>query len=693
MWKRSLLTISNRSYISLLVTQNSSYSRIISTTLHRNNRLIIQNNFRSYSKGYRRNKGITKNQKNEKPKKLTFTIPDYISVDKLSNLLNCRVQTVVKDLKNLGFKNITNDYIINKEYIELILQEYNYEIPSSTSSITSTNVYNELKDPLNPKLLESRPPIVTIMGHVDHGKTTIIDYLRKSSVVSQEHGGITQHIGAFQVTTPVSKKKITFLDTPGHAAFLKMRERGANITDIIVLVVSIEDSIMPQTKEAIKHIKNSGNQLIVAITKIDKIGNMKEREKKIEKVTNDLILNEIMVEKIGGDVQVIPISAKDGENMDLLEESIILLSDMMDIKTENSRNTMSEGFVIESEMKNTIGNVATILVRKGTLNNQSILLCGNTYCKVRSILGDAEKKVPKALPSQAVEVSGWKELPHVGDEFIQVKSEAIAKKYISKREALIEVEKNASRVDKLNDERYAESIRQKEAKNKDELDEDEDETTTTNVSIGPKLVNFIIKADVSGSAEAIEESIQDLGNEEVQCGVISSSVGVPTETDLKMAEISNSEILCFNLENLPNDVINNKHGVSVKKFNVIYKLIETVVEILENNMKKTFEKNIVATVDIKDIFEFNMKKKIIKIAGCKVNNGQINRNSKVQVVRGENKEIVYDGTLSSIKHGKDDISSASKGRECGITFNGNFEQFKAGDKILVYEEVEIPRHL
>lgn len=654
----------------------------------------ILSQYRSYAKNYKRNKTLSKSKKNEKPKKLTFTIPDYISVDKLSNLLNCRVQTVLNDLKDLGFKNISNSYILNKEYIELILQEYNYELPSTTSSLNSSNVYDELKDPLNPKLLESRPPIVTIMGHVDHGKTTIIDYLRKSSVVAQEHGGITQHIGAFQVVTPVSKKKITFLDTPGHAAFLKMRERGANITDIIVLVVSIEDSIMPQTKEAIKHIKNSGNQLIVAITKIDKVSNSKEREKRLEKITNDLISNDIMVEKIGGDVQVIPISAKDGENMDLLEESIILLSDMMDIKTENSKNTMTEGYIIESQMKSTMGNIATILVRRGTLNTQSVILCGNTYCKVRSILGDSNTKITKALPSQAVEVSGWKELPHVGDEFIQVKSEAIAKKYISKRDALLEVEKSADRVNKLNEERYAEILKQKEAKEKEEKDDDDDdENSTTTVITGPKMVNFIVKADVSGSAEAIKESIEHLGNEEVQCCVISSSVGVPTDSDLKMAEITNSEILCFNLDNLPNDVINNKQHVTVSKYNVIYKLIETVVATLESNMKKMFEKNIVATVDIKNIFEFTLKKKIIKIAGCKVNNGQITRNSKVQVVRGENKDVIYEGTLSSIKHGKDDIASASKGRECGITFNDNFEQFEAGDKVLVYEEVEIPRHL
>lgn len=694
MWKRTTLITALKHTKYLLSLRKANHVATPGIFYTRRNMNLSQ--IRLYASGYRKNKSIlNKNQKNNKPKHLTFTIPDYISVDKLSNLLNCRVQALIKDLKHLGFTNITNDYILNKEYVELILQEYNYDLSSVTASLSSYNMYDELKSPLNLKLLVSRPPIVTIMGHVDHGKTTIIDYLRKSSVVSQEHGGITQHIGAFQITAPISKKKITFLDTPGHAAFLKMRERGANITDIIVLVVSIEDSIMPQTKEAIKHIKSSGNQLIVAITKIDKIINPNERAKKIDKITNDLMANEIMVEKMGGDVQVIPISAKDGENMDLLEESIVLLSEMMDIKTENSKNTMAEGFIIESEMKNSMGNVATILIRKGSLHNQSILLCGNTYCKIRSIVDDSDKKITNALPSQAVEVAGWKELPHIGDEFIQVKTESLAKKYIGKRVTQVEVEKNAKTVDKLNEAKYAEAVKQKEEKQKNKSDEgtEEEDEVETSINRGPKMVNFIVKSDVSGSAEAIKESIQCLGNDEVKCCVISSSVGIPNYSDMKMADITKSQILCFNLENLPNDVINNKLHIPVNKYNVIYKLIEDVVKILENNMEKVFEKNTVATVDIKEIFEFTVKKKIIKIAGCKVNNGQISRNSKIQIIRGENKDIIFEGTLASIKHGKDDISTATKGRECGITFSDNFDGYKAGDKILVYEEVEVPRHL
>ncbi|EHN04754.1 Ifm1p [Saccharomyces cerevisiae x Saccharomyces kudriavzevii VIN7] len=562
---------------------------------------------RWYAKGKRRNQ-ISK--KELKP--LNFSIPNYISVNKLANLLNCRVERLIKDLTALGFENITTTYILSKEYVELILQEYNFALPNLSTSTNLDNVYDELKSPVNPKLLTKRAPVVTIMGHVDHGKTTIIDYLRKSSVVAQEHGGITQHIGAFQITAPKSGKKITFLDTPGHAAFLKMRERGANITDIIVLVVSVEDSLMPQTLEAIKHAKNSGNEMIIAITKIDRIPQPKEREKKIEKVINDLIVQGIPVEKIGGDVQVIPISAKTGENMDLLEESIVLLSEVMDIRAENSPKTIAEGWIIESQVKKQVGNVATVLVKKGTLQKGKILICGNTFCKIKNLIDDKGIPILKATPSYATEVLGWKDVPHVGDEVIQVKSEAIAKKFISKRQDLIEVQKNSSIVGKLNEERALakEQHLNKELEHENTVQEHEQNT-------GPKLINYIIKCDVSGSAEAVSESISSLGNDEVRCNVISSSVGIPTESDLKMAQITESTILCFNLGNLPSEVINNRAGIKIKQYNVIYKLIEDVTETLTENLKPIFEKKIVSTVDVRETFDFRLKKKLLGLQVAK----------------------------------------------------------------------------
>ncbi|EDO16860.1 hypothetical protein Kpol_1024p13 [Vanderwaltozyma polyspora DSM 70294] len=684
MWKRSTPQI-----FSILRGRATKSCPLITISSPVWTRSISYSNVIQAPKG---NRGKKTKKSSEKPKPVNFIIPNYLSVDKLSNLLNCRVTDLIKDLGKLGFKDVTNKYILTKEYIELILQEYNYELPNSNLELNSSNVYDSLKQAANPNNLEKRPPVVTIMGHIDHGKTTIIDHLRKSSVVDQEHGGITQHIGAFQVITPISKKKITFLDTPGHAAFLKMRERGANITDIIILVVSIEDSIMPQTIEAIKHIKNSGNELIVAITKIDKATTPRERERMLEKVTNDLIAQEIPVEKIGGDVQVIPISARTGENMDLLEESIIALSDLMDIRSENSKSTMVEGWVLESQVKKMMGNVGTVLVKKGTLRKGDILVCGNTYCKVKNMLTESHNQTNEALPSQAITVLGWKDLPIAGDEVIQVPNESIAKKSISRRLTLIKSENDMQTVLKLNEQNAQEKLE----KEKNDIDEDEDEDDIDEHVVeetGPKKINFIIKADVSGSAEAIKDSLTGLGNNEVESYIVSTSVGNPNESDLKMAKITDSKILCFNLGSLPSDIVNNKEGIEIRQYNVIYKLIEDVTEILTNNLAPIYENKNTATVEIREIFNYSLKKKQLKVAGCKVINGKITRNSLVKVVRGDEQNQVYDGRLSTLKQGKDDTAEVSKGKECGITFQKNFDSYQPGDKIIAYEKVKVQRYL
>lgn len=662
----------------------------------RNNKLPLINNHlpfkydcigsRYYAKSHRKNKLCQSN----KLKELNFTIPNFISVTNLANLLNCRVQTLISDLAKLGFKDISNDYILTKEYTELILQEYNYHIPETVIQ-DSQNIYDELKQSSNPKALKRRPPIVAILGHVDHGKTTIIDYLRNSSVVKQEHGGITQHIGAFQVTTPVTKQKITFLDTPGHAAFLKMRERGANITDIIVLVISMEDSIKPQTVEAIKHIKNSGNELIVAITKIDKFLRLEDRKKKLTKIINDLMQHGIMVEDSGGDIQLVQISAKTGENMENLEESIVSLSEIMDIRSENLSSTMVQGWIVESKIKNKVGNIATVLIKKGTLKKGDILLCGNTYCRVKSMTNNNNKPVTQALPAEAVEVLGWKDLPNVGDEIIQVKNEAVAKKYINKRITLLELENKVKSVEQYNQNRAIE-LHNTVLIGQDKLEVNELDKEN-NINSGPKEVNFIIKTDVSGSAEAVKESIEHLGNDEVKCNIISANVGIPTESDLKMANLTSSTIICFNLDKLPNEVINNKFNIPIRRYNVIYKLIEDVIDILVKNMKPIFEKKIIATLELREVFEYRLKKKIIKIAGCKVSNGEVKRNAKVRITRNSDDNIIYEGQIQTLKHGKDEIAATNKGHECGITFTNNFENFQAGDKISVYELVEVARHL
>ncbi|KAL6940127.1 hypothetical protein ACO0QE_004016 [Hanseniaspora vineae] len=664
----------------------------------------------------------------EKLKPLTFAIPNHISLNNLSNLININYEVLEARLVKLGFKNLTSKYILTKEYIELILQEFNYDLSSldgqgaSSEEITSANCYNELKQPIQPKYLVKRPPIVTIMGHVDHGKTTILDHLRKSNIVNAEHGGITQHIGAFQVITPVSKSQITFLDTPGHSAFLKMRERGAAITDIIILVVSLEDSVKPQTLEAMKHIKKYFNlddmldsskhtttassqedsivPLIVAVTKIDKFKNNKrEYEQKLNKLESDLMTQGIPIEKIGGDVAVVPISAKTGENMDALEEQIVFLSELLDLKAEQNHGQQGcmEGYIIESSKDLHVGPKATVLVKRGEIKMGNIILCGKTYCKVKTMKNDLGENISTnktVKPGQVVQLTGWKDLPLAGDEVLQVKNENIAKKAIAKKLHLLDLEYKNSQIDKINEQQYEHVLLREEQKDGKFEEEDLETEQVDTANKGPQKVNFIIKADVSGSVEAIKECIEPIGNSEVQVGVVSSSVGVPTESDLKLAKISNAQILCFNLPNIPNEIINNTDKIVIEKFNVIYKLIEFVVETCSSKLAPIIQENKLATIEIKNVMSYTMKKKTIKIAGCKILQGSLKKNSLVKVMRGEgeNQTCVYKGKLESLKQGKLDAAEIHKGQECGLTFE-KFDKFETGDAIVVYEINEIKRHL
>ena len=671
-----------------------------------------------------------KTNNHEKLKPLTFAIPNHISLNNLSNLININYEMLEAKLVKLGFKNLTSKYILTKEYIELILQEFNYDLSAldgkgTTEEVTSDNCYNELKQPIEPKYLVKRPPIVTIMGHVDHGKTTILDHLRKSNIVNAEHGGITQHIGAFQVITPVSKSQITFLDTPGHSAFLKMRERGAAITDIIILVISLEDSVKPQTLEAMKHIKKYFNlndmlgsttdtitdpskddnivPLIVAVTKIDKFKNNKrEYEQKLNKLESDLMNQGIPIEKIGGDVAVVPISAKTGENMDALEEQVVFLSELLDLKAEQNHGQQGcmEGYIIESSKDLHVGPKATVLVKRGEIKMGNIILCGKTYCKVKTMkndLGENIATIKTVKPGQVVQLTGWKDLPQAGDEVLQVKNENIAKKAIAKKLHLLDLEYKNSQIDKINEQQYEHVLlreEQKDGKSEEEDSETDQINGSETASNGPQKVNFIIKADVSGSVEAIKECIEPIGNDEVQVGVVSSSVGVPTESDLKLAKISNAQILCFNLPNIPNDIINNTDKIAIEKFNVIYKLIESVVETCSSKLAPIIQENKLATIEIKNVMSYTTKKKTIKIAGCKILQGSLKKNSLVKVMRGEGESqtCVYKGKLESLKQGKLDATEIHKGQECGLTFE-KFDRFETGDAIVVYEVNEIKRHL
>lgn len=625
--------------------------------------------------------------KKSKPKQreaISIQIPTFITVANLAKILNIPLNSFLKRLQSLGFEDMTHSYILDKENASLIADEYGYKITMNDD--TGLDLFSSPDDPAK---LQPRAPVVTIMGHVDHGKTTILDYLRKSSIVNQEHGGITQHIGAFSVVTPISKKKITFLDTPGHAAFLKMRERGAIITDIVILVVAADDSVMPQTIEAIKHAKKSNVPIIVAINKCDKQG------VNIDKVLSDLARYEIDIEDYGGDTQTVQVSGKTGLNMDKLEEAVITLSELSEFKAE-FKGIPSEGWIIESEVVKGLGNVATVLVRRGTVKSGSFLVAGNTYCKVRGMKDEHGKPVKVAGPSTPVQIWGWKELPDAGEQILEAKDEKIAKKVAENRIARAKQIQTGKDIEKINAKRQDEI---KELKRQEQLNEMklaglkvDDLELAGNAEDKCIQVKYIIKSDVFGSAEAIKESIDGLGNEEVKSLVISHEAGLPTDSDIDLAKALDAKIICFNIK-APKAVQSKAElaGVQITEHNIIYRLIEEVTDELTSHLKPHIELKTVAEADIKDVFTISGKNKTkVKIAGCKISTGLIKRSSNVRVLRDG--EVVFTGVLSSLKHVKDDISEAKKGTECGISFE-KWDNFEAGDVIEAYEEISHPRYL
>lgn len=615
---------------------------------------------------------------------IKINIPTFITVTNLANIMNVQLSEMLTKLEGLGFENMSHNYILDKENASLIADEYGFDITMSDE--TGLDLFPA---PVNEKQLQPRAPVVTIMGHVDHGKTTILDYLRKSSVVAGEFGGITQHIGAFSVTTPISKKKITFLDTPGHAAFLSMRERGAIVTDLVILVVAADDSVMPQTIEAIKHAKKSEVPIIVAINKCDKHG------VNIDKVLGDLARHEIDIEDYGGETQTVRVSGKTGMNMDKLEEAVITLSELSEFKAE-AKGVPAEGWIIESELIKGLGNVSTVLVKRGTIKPGSFLVAGNTYCKVRGMKDEHGKTVKAAGPSTPVQIWGWKDLPQSGDQILEADSEKTCRKVVRNREERNTIIQQAKDIEKINELRQEEVNELKRQEKINELKlagldplefmKEEDEKTKTT------FVNYIVKSDVYGSAEAIKESIDGLGNEEVRAKVISYDAGAPTDSDVDTAATVNGSIMSFNVK-VPKQIQLKAERANVKVFehNVIYRLIEEVTNELTSKLKPHIEINVLAEADLKTALLITGKNKTtVKIAGVKVETGTLKRSSKIRVLRDG--EIIYTGGLSSLKHVKHDISEAKKGTECGLAFT-NWDKFEEGDKIEAYEETEIPRYL
>ncbi|KAL2163398.1 hypothetical protein VTH06DRAFT_5455 [Thermothelomyces fergusii] len=618
-------------------------------------------------------------------------LPEFISVSNLAIALGQKVDVFVRQLEELGFEEVSKDNILTGETAALVAQEYGFE------PTVDTGEDEDLKPapaPEDPTSLPLRPPVVTIMGHVDHGKTTLLDYLRKSSIVSQEHGGITQHIGAFSVTLS-SGKQITFLDTPGHAAFLSMRQRGANVTDMVVLVVAADDSVMPQTLEALKHARSARVPIIVAINKVDK------PEANIDRVKSDLAANGVEIEDYGGDVQVVCVSGKTGQGMEDLEENILLLSEMLDIRADPGG--MAEGWVLESTIK-PIGRVATVLVKRGTLRPGDFIVAGRAYAKVRSLRNEAGVEVREAPPGTAVEVLGWKEPPVAGDQVLQAPDEAKAKAAVRYRQ---ELKERAEAIEQMAQQEADRREREREREREKALAEAADSRKNKGQEEAPaeapgedeqepadktQYVTFIVKGDVHGSVEAVTAALLEQGNNEIRAKVLASGPGQITESDVEHAAVSKSIIVNFN-NVIPNSIKRMAHDAKVKilDHNVIYHLIDDVRQRLADALPPVIVKRVVGEADVLQVFPINIKgRKYKNIAGCRIGNGYVKKGSKARVIR--NGVEIFEGVIETLKHIKKDVTEMRKGSECGMSF-ADWDELKEGDHIQILEEETEKRKL
>ena len=574
-------------------------------------------------------------------------LPEFISISNLATALRVKVDDFVLKLSDLGFEEINNDYVVDGETAGLIAAEFNFDpiIDRSESQDLFARAPSEDKS-----VLPSRPPVVTIMGHVDHGKTTLLDHLRKSSVAASEHGGITQHIGAFTVPMP-SGKVITFLDTPGHAAFLSMRQRGANVTDIVILVVAADDSVKPQTIEAIKHAKAASVPIIVAINKIDK------QDSNPELVQQDLARHGVEVESIGGDTQVVCVSGKTGKGIAELEDATVALADVLDMRAET--DGAAEGWVLEATTKR-VGRVATVLVRRGTIHPGDVIVAGSTWARVRTLRSEAGLEIESAGPGTPVEIDGWREQPEAGDEVLQAPDEQKAKAVVDFRVETTEKIQMAVDMQAINEARRL----MQEKRDKEEADaarataEAEQiaagvELTPTNTSDkeptpGRTEVPIIIKADVSGSVEAIQASILSIGNTEVCATILRAASGPVSETDIAHASAARGLVISFGLDIDPGIAhMAQMAGVRILEERVIYRLTDVVKGILEEKLPPKRTKRVLGEADVLQVFEIGTTgRKTVPVAGCRVRNGVVGKMHRVRVLR-EGKEL-YDGTYDYV---------------------------------------------
>lgn len=607
-------------------------------------------------------------------------IPQSITVSNLSRLLNVRLETLQDKMAESGFESNSHDYVLSADVATLLAEEFNFDV--TVDDTASFDLYPQ-PVPTDTSSLPLRSPFVTIMGHVDHGKTTLLDTLRKSSVAAKEAGGITQHIGAFSVKLP-GGKQITFLDTPGHAAFESMRQRGASVTDIVVLVVAADDSVMPQTKEAIKHAHNAGVNMIVAINKTDKPG------VDVEKVKRDLMTHGVEVEDYGGEIQAIPVSGLTGKGLDDLESAIVSLAEILDIRADDSG--VPEGWVIESSVKKGRGNVASMIVRRGQLTTGTIVVAGKTWCRVRAMTDEAGKPIKVAGPGTPVEVAGWSVLPIAGDEVLGASSEKEAKQVVNNRLLRAEQLQQLSDVEAINEKRLKD--REEALKSANQTPDEEKLMQPSTGNGKPALIEvpFIVKGDVSGSVEAITDSIITIGNEEVRTKLVDTGVGEVSESDVTRAAAINGKIIAFNvpIDNKAKSVA-AREGIQILSHNIIYRLLDDVKEVLASLLGPIRQQRVLGEAEILKIFSISVKGRESKnIAGCRITNGTIHRSEHLRITR--RREVIWEGKLAVLKHVKQEVPSLGKGNECGLEFDG-FQAFEEGDSIQCFTIDEIKRTL
>ena len=579
-------------------------------------------------------------------------VPEAIVVSELANRMAERVAEVVKALMKMGMM-VTQNEVIDADTAELIVEEFGHKVVR-VSDADVEDVINEVTDAETD--LKPRPAVVTIMGHVDHGKTSLLDAIRDTKVTAGEAGGITQHIGAYQVETKRGDV-ISFLDTPGHAAFTSMRSRGAQVTDIVVLVVAADDAVMPQTVEAINHAKAANVPMIVAINKIDRA------EANSDKVRTDLLQHEVIVEKLSGEVQDVEVSAINGTGLDELLEAIALQAEILELTANPER--AAQGAVIEAQLDVGRGPVATVLVQRGTLKQGDIFVVGEQWGKVRALINDQGKRVETAGPSVPVEVLGLNGTPEAGDVLNVVETEAQAREIADYRIAVAK-EKRATA--------GASTLEQMMAKAK------EDENVSE--------LQILVKADVQGSAEAIVQAMEKIGNEEVRVRVLHYGVGAITNTDVSLAEASNAPVIGFNVRaNASARQVASQKGVEVRYYSVIYDLVDDVKAAASGLLSAEIRENFIGYAQIKEVFKVSG---VGRVAGCIVTEGVARRSAGVRLLRDN--VVIHEGTLKTLKRFKDEVPEVQSGQECGMAFE-NYEDIRNDDVIEIFERQEIERNL